>query len=85
LAGLTVVEALALFEANSEIPDLDTPPLDYENDDGDRVCAYDFDGLGLTVWFLNDALNVVQIGTLWENNDTPIYPWEKSMKATSNP
>ena len=82
IAGISVQEALELFESHSELPDPN--PLDFINDDGGRMRAYDFDGLGLVVWFLNDSLNVVQIGTLWEDDETPIYPWENKADAPNS-
>ena len=72
LSGLSVKDALSLFEAQSHLPESD--PLAFTDDDGSQVRAYDFDSLSLTLWFVNDALDAVQIGTFWADEDTPLFP-----------
>lgn len=72
IGGLSVEAALSLFESRSHFPDPD--PLAFADDDGNRVEAHDFDGLSLTLWFVNGALDAVQIGTFWKDDDTPVFP-----------
>jgi hypothetical protein len=75
IVGLSVEEALALFAENSQLPEEDT--FEFTDDDGVEVVSHEFEGLGLTVWFSDDYLDCVQISTLWEDDDTPIYPWKQ--------
>lgn len=30
--------------------------------------------MGVPVWFVNDALSMVQIAPRWRDDDTPIFP-----------
>lgn len=75
IVGLSVDKALALFAKHSHEPEEEV--FEFTDDDGVDVISLEFDSLGLTVWFSNDSLDCVQIGTFWEDDETPIYPWGK--------
>ena len=70
IGGLSCEEVMALFESNGEEPD--GIPLEQTDDEGQNILTCDFEGV--SVWFLNDALCMVQITPRWRDDDTQIFP-----------
>ncbi|MCH1507301.1 MAG: hypothetical protein L7V86_27255 [Verrucomicrobiales bacterium] len=70
IEGLSFEETVALFEANGEQPD--GLPVEQTDDEGRTILTCDFDGV--SVWFMNDALCMVQIAPRWRDDDTQIFP-----------
>ena len=70
IRGLSSQEAVALFEANGEQPD--GRPFEQNDDDGKKILTYDFEGVSL--WFVDDQLCMVQIAPRWRDDDTQILP-----------
>ena len=73
LFDCSVEEVVLWFRENGEVSD--SKPIDFVNDDGEHIVSYDFEGVGLTIWFVNNQLRAVQVGTLWADAHTPIFPW----------
>lgn len=70
IAGLTSEEGVALFAANGEEPE--SLPFEQEDEAGVTYLTYDFDGV--SIWFVDDRLCMVQIAPRWRDDDTPIFP-----------
>ena len=70
ISGLTPEEGVALFAANDEEPD--GLPFEQEDEAGVTFLTYDFDGV--SIWFVDDRLRMVQIAPRWREDDTPIFP-----------
>ncbi len=70
IVDLSSKEGLALFAANGEQPEGE--PFQQVDEGGDTIRTYDFDGV--SIWFVNDQLRMVQIAPRWRDDDTQVFP-----------